>query len=78
VITEHSQIPLDVHLIIEKPERYIKEFITASNSILTIHLEATQNPKATLQKIKSYGAVAGISISPAILMRGLWITYMIL
>lgn len=58
------QKPLDVHLMIENPERFVVPFADAGADILTIHYEATQNPKTILQMIRGNGMKAGISIKP--------------
>lgn len=59
-----SPLPLDVHLMIEKPERYIEDFIKAGSDYLTIHVEATENPAEVLKHIRSLGAKAGITLRP--------------
>lgn len=63
-IKPHAKIPLDVHLMIEKPERYIEEFIAAGSDYLTLHTESTSVLKESLQKIKSLGCKAGITLRP--------------
>ena len=60
----HSKIPLDVHLMIEKPERYIAEFIAAGADYLTLHLESTDVLVESLKKIRMLGCKAGITIKP--------------
>lgn len=60
----HARIPLDVHLMIERPERYIEEFIAAGSDYLTLHLESSAVLKESLQKIKSLGGKAGITLKP--------------
>ncbi len=60
----HTKIPLDVHLMIEKPERYIEEFVQAGSDYLTLHLESTRVLKESLQKIKSLGCKAGLTLKP--------------
>ncbi|WFA09808.1 ribulose-phosphate 3-epimerase [Tissierella sp. Yu-01] len=60
-----TSIPFDVHLMIDKPERYIKDFVDAGADILTVHVEATTHLHRTIQEIKSYGIKAGISLNPA-------------
>ncbi len=55
----------DVHLMIEEPIRYIKEFVESGADIITIHVEACEDVKATLDAIKSYGVKAGITLNPA-------------
>lgn len=59
-----SSLPLDVHLMIERPERYIKDFIKAGADILTLHVEACADPKAALKEIRSLGAKAGLTLRP--------------
>lgn len=59
-----SPIPLDVHLMIEEPERYIEDFIKAGSDYLTIHIEATKDPAAVLKRIRELGAKSGISLRP--------------
>jgi ribulose-phosphate 3-epimerase len=59
-----SSLPLDVHLMIEQPEKYIEEFIKAGSDYLTIHVEATKDPKACLLKIRELGAKPGITLRP--------------
>jgi ribulose-phosphate 3-epimerase len=59
-----SKRPLDVHLMIENPEKYIEFFAKAGAAIITVHAEATKDLKGLLEKIKSYGVKAGVSIKP--------------
>jgi len=59
-----SPVPLDVHLMIEKTERYIEDFINAGSDYLTIHVEATEKPHEILQRIRALGAKAGITLRP--------------
>ncbi len=60
-----TSLPLDVHLMIEEPERYAREFVEAGASILTVHQEACRHLQATLALIRSLGARAGVSLCPA-------------
>ena len=60
----HSKLPLDVHLMIEKPERYIAEFVAAGADYLTLHLESTEVLEASLVQIRALGCKAGITIKP--------------
>ena len=55
---------LDVHLMIQQPERYIEEFAECGADIITFHLEATQNPQAVIDLIHQKGLKAGMSIKP--------------
>lgn len=59
-----STLPLDVHLMIEKPEKYIEAFIKAGADYLTIHVESTENPAQVLKDIKKLGAKPGITLRP--------------
>ena len=59
-----SDIPLDVHLMISDPARYIEDFAKAGSEIITIHLECDSDIRATLEKIRSFGIKAGLSIKP--------------
>jgi ribulose-phosphate 3-epimerase len=59
-----SPIPLDVHLMITEPEKYVAEFIKAGADYLTIHVESTKDPAAVLKQITSLGAKAGITLRP--------------
>jgi len=56
---------LDVHLMIQEPERYIEEFANCGADIITFHLEATKDPAAVIDSIHQKGLKAGISIKPA-------------
>lgn len=56
--------PLDVHLMIVQPERYIEQFFKAGADILTVHLEACTHLHRTLQCIKSFGMKAGVALNP--------------
>ena len=57
-------LPLDVHLMIEHPERYISQFVEAGADIITVHVEASPHLNATIRAIKRLGARAGVSINP--------------
>ncbi len=63
-IRKASNIVFDVHLMIEEPIRYIEEFAKAGADIITIHLEACTDLKATIEKIHSCGKKCGLSIKP--------------
>jgi len=63
-IRKNSKMIFDVHLMIVEPERYIEDFVKAGADIVNFHVEATDNPKAVIDKIKSYGIKTGITIKP--------------
>ncbi len=59
-----TQKVLDIHLMIERPERYIQKFADAGADIITFHLEATEFPTKVIDMIHEQGCLAGISIKP--------------
>jgi ribulose-phosphate 3-epimerase len=59
-----TDLPLDVHLMIERPERYIEAFRKAGADGMTIHIEAAPDPRPILDRIRSLGAWAGLSLNP--------------
>lgn len=59
-----SRIPLDVHLMIERPERYIEGFMKAGSTFLTIHIESTHQVEACLRQIRSLGGKPGLTLRP--------------
>ncbi len=63
-ISRHTKKPLDVHLMIVKPERYIKTFANLGSDILTVHYEACTHLHRTIQEIKDNGMKAGVAINP--------------
>jgi len=60
-----TDIPFDVHLMIDRPERYIEDFVEAGADIITVHEEATIHLHRTIEKIKSHGLKAGVALNPA-------------
>ena len=60
-----AHVPLDVHLMIEHPDRYVEAFVEAGASSLTVHVEAVVHLHRTIQLIKSLGAKAGVALNPA-------------
>ncbi len=59
-----TDLPLDVHLMISEPEKYIEQFRDAGADSLTIHIEAVPDPAQILQQIRSLGAAAGLAVNP--------------
>ncbi|MCM3160455.1 ribulose-phosphate 3-epimerase [Metabacillus litoralis] len=59
-----TKLPLDVHLMIEQPDLYIKEFVRAGADIITVHVEASKHLHRTIQLIKSEGIKAGVVLNP--------------
>jgi len=60
-----ATVPLDVHLMIEEPDRYVEDFVAAGASMLSVHLEVLPHLHRTIHYIKSLGAKAGVAINPA-------------
>lgn len=60
-----TTLPLDVHLMIENPDRYIADFANAGADIITVHYEAAPHLHRTVQLIHSLGKKAGVSLNPA-------------
>ena len=60
-----TKLPFDVHLMIEKPERYIKDFVEAGADIITVHQESTIHLHRVIQQIKFFGVKAAIALNPA-------------
>ena len=63
-IKKISPLPLDVHLMITEPERYVAEFVKCGADIVTFHPDASKRPAETLDEIRALGAKAGIVINP--------------
>ena len=64
-IRKATKLPLDVHLMIENPERYLKNFVDAGADWLGIHVEATVHLERLIQNIKELGAKATVTLNPA-------------
>lgn len=64
-IRKITSLPLDVHLMIEQPDRYLQDFIKAGADYLTVHYEASIHLHRTVQSIKESGVKPGVSINPA-------------
>lgn len=60
-----TNMPFDVHLMIENPELYINSFVDAGADIITVHKEACVHLHRVIQQIKSYGIKAGVALNPA-------------
>jgi ribulose-phosphate 3-epimerase len=60
-----AKVPLDVHLMIEEPDRYVEDFVAAGAAMLSVHVEVLPHLHRTVHYIKSLGAKAGVAINPA-------------
>ena len=63
-IRRSTRLPLDVHLMISEPGRYLERFRQAGADLLTIHVEAADDPRPLLREIRRLGAVAGLTLNP--------------
>lgn len=63
-LKKFAKLPLDVHLMIEQPEKYVRQFVEAGSSNVTIHVESTKDPVAVLKEIRALGASPGITLRP--------------
>lgn len=59
-----SELPLDVHLMIDKPEKYAQRFLDAGADVITFHPEASDNPSELLRSLRNSGKRAGIALNP--------------
>lgn len=64
-VRPHTTLPLDVHLMIEQPERYVADFAKAGADVITVHAEACPHLHRVVHLIKEHGAKAGVAINPA-------------
>ena len=71
-IASKATKPLDVHLMIVEPERYVERFAKVGASMISFHLNATKDPSAVLKQIRSLGAKAGLVINPDIPVEDLF------
>ena len=66
-----TQLPLDVHLMIEEPERYLELFAKAGASIITVHLEACLHLHRAVQQIVDLGCQVGVALNPSTPIEGI-------
>jgi ribulose-phosphate 3-epimerase len=64
-VRKRTRLPLDVHLMMVEPERYISEFVAAGADMVTIHLEACTHLQRALAQIRELGAKAGVALNPS-------------
>lgn len=63
-LRSHCEVPLDVHLMIERPEDYVQSFAEAGADIITFQIEAAKHPHRLLTQIKDLGCKAGVVLNP--------------
>ncbi|SDH92187.1 ribulose-phosphate 3-epimerase [Alteribacillus bidgolensis] len=64
-VRPHTELPLDVHLMIEEPDRYVADFAKAGADIISVHVEACRHLHRTIHLIKEHGAKTGVVLNPA-------------
>lgn len=63
-LRRHCAVPMDVHLMIDEPDRYVADFADAGADIISFHIEAANHPHRIIQQIKDLGLKAGIVLNP--------------
>lgn len=63
-LRQYCSVPMDVHLMLEEPERYAEDFANAGADIISFHVEATKHPHRLISAIKELGCQAGIVLNP--------------
>ena len=63
-IRNQTSLPLDVHLMIDKPQNYVKDFAEAGSDIITFHIEACESPRKLIELVRSFDKKVGVSIKP--------------
>lgn len=71
-IAKIAKKPLDTHLMIVEPEKYVERFVKAGSAMVSFHVNATKDPDAVLSRIKSLGAKAGLVINPDLPVESLF------
>ena len=71
-IAKIAKKPLDTHLMIIEPEKYVERFVKAGSAMVSFHVNATKDPDAVLSQIKSFGAKAGLVINPDLPVESLF------
>jgi ribulose-phosphate 3-epimerase len=64
-VRQHTQLPLDVHLMIESPERYLADFCAAGADYLTVHVETCPHLHSTIHQIRDLGCRPGVALNPS-------------
>ncbi len=71
-IAKKARKPMDVHLMIVEPEKYVERFAKTGAEMISFHLNATEDPAAVLRQIRSYGVQAGLVINPDLPVESLF------
>ena len=68
-IRKYTELTFDVHMMVENPDKFIKNFVDAGADRITVHYEATKHIDRTINLIKGYGSIAGVAINPGTPVR---------
>jgi len=71
-LSKITRLPLDVHLMIEEPEKYIEPFARAGSNTLTFHIEVTDRPEDLIARIRQLGVKAAVSVNPETGLDRIW------
>ena len=63
-LSRATQLPLDVHLMIERPDDWVDRYVEAGAAFVTVHIEAVRDARETLSRIRAHGARAGLTLNP--------------
>lgn len=63
-VRRETKLPIETHLMISNPEKYVEQFVEAGADAVTFHVEATDDPRPILKRLRSLGAVAGLALNP--------------
>ena len=63
-LRQHCSVPMDVHLMVDEPDRYVEDFVNAGADILSFHIEAARHPHRLITQIKDLGCKAGLVLNP--------------
>ncbi len=63
-LRKRTDLPFNIHLMIEKPERYLRRFVEAGGDIITVHVEACENLRRALSSLRRMGAKVGVALNP--------------
>jgi ribulose-phosphate 3-epimerase len=70
-LSSYTEIPLDIHLMINNPDSHVEQFAQFKNAVISFHPETAYHPLGTIHTIKKYGARAGIAVDPSIPLQNI-------
>ncbi len=63
-VRRETKLPIETHLMISNPEKYVEQFVESGADAVTFHVEASDDPRPILKRLRSLGAVAGLAVNP--------------